>query len=129
MHSYTCCITEQVCCMHFFFEEIMICKIVHCSFAVCVLVDQVNDFFSTAIEFIFDVEDFNLSDSVKSSAYCDCCCSSAGSDQDHLHSFKINAFFFESLPVSHTVSVVAFEFSCNLSVFITHVYNCVDGTA
>ena len=106
----------------------MICKVIHCSFAVCVLVDQVNDLFSTAVEFIFDVEDLDLCDSVKSSAYCDCCSSSAGSDQNHLHSFEINAFFFESLPVSHTVSVVAFKLSGNLSVFITHVYNCVDST-
>ena len=129
MHSYTCCITEQVCCMHFFFEEIMICKIVHCSFAVCVLVDQVNDFFSTAVEFIFDVEDFNLSDSVKSSAYCDCCCSSAGSDQDHLHSLEIDALFGQCLPVSHTIGVVAFQFSGYLTVFVAEVDYGIDSAA
>ena len=106
----------------------MICKVIHSSLAVCVFVDQINDFFSTAIEFIFNVEDFDLCDSVKSTTYSDCSCSSAGSDQNHLHSFEINAFFFQSLPVSHTVSVVAFKLSGNLSVFITHVYNCVDRT-
>ena len=90
---------------------------------------NIKDKFYSRGEEIVDVEDLDLCDSVKSSAYCDCCSSSAGSDQNHLHSFEINAFFFESLPVSHTVSVVAFEFSCNLSVFVTHVYNCVDSTA
>ena len=67
--------------MHFFFEKFKISQIIHGSLAVCILVDQIYDLFSTAVEFIFNVEDFHLGNSIKSSTYSDCSCSSADNDE------------------------------------------------
>ena len=86
MHSYAGSIAEQVSCVHFFFQEVFVCQIVHGSLAVGVLIDQINNFLSTAVEFVFDVEDFNFCNAIQSTAHCNCSSSTAGSDQDHLHS-------------------------------------------
>ena len=66
------CIRDRVSCVHFFFQEVFVCQIVHGSLAVGVLVDQINNFLSTAVEFVFDVEDFNFCNSIQSTAHCNC---------------------------------------------------------
>ena len=129
MHSYAGSIAEQVSCVHFFFQEVFVCQIVHGSLTVGVLIDQINNFLSTAVEFVFDVEDFNFCNSIQSTAHCNCSSSTAGSDQDHLHSLEIDALFGQCLPVSHTIGVVAFQFSGYLTVFVAEVDYGIDSAA
>ena len=84
---------------------------------------------ATGVEFVFDVEDFNFCNSIQSTAHCNCSSSTAGSDQDHLHSLEIDALFGQCLPVSHTIGVVAFQFSGYLTVFVAEVDYGIDSAA
>ena len=49
--------------------------------------------------------------------------------KDAVQSIRALKMLGSNISMPNKTVVVAFEFSCNLSVFITHVYNCVDGTA
>lgn len=52
-----------------------------------------------------------------------------GADQDHLHSLEIDALFGQCLPVSHTIGIVAFQFSGYLTVFVAEVDYGIDSAA
>ena len=70
-----------------------------------------------------------LCNAVQCAAYCDSGCCTAGTDENHLHSLEIDALFGQCLPVSHTIGVVAFQFSGYLTVFVAEVDYGIDSAA
>ena len=101
----------------------------HISLAVRILVDRLDDLFPSCIEFIPDIEDIKLCNTVECSAYGDRGRCSAGTDQYQLHSLKIDALFLDALPVAHAIGVVALELSGDIAVLIAEIYDRIDRAA